>query len=199
MRYSFYTLFLLLGIICCGTINQAQACDCPTKGAINSTLAAQYDLIGRMVVESSEKGKDFYKASVKWIEVYKGNASEHMPLFFDGEGECAVSLEKGSEWLVYANYAQLGKPYLKFCSHSRKKIENEDKIRTDYVPLEMSFSSERDWLVDQFGIQTLVKESSDTSMGHHNIIPERKQALWLILCSLGGFIVLWFGFKKWIK
>ena len=176
------------------------ACDCPPTPKLDKTYTDGYAFIFKGGVKSVTQCNDgIAKAHFVLQELYKGKSTKEIDVYFDCGKDCPMSFNAGETWIIYSNYAQVGKPDVSLCSRSRKLVDNEIRIQTDFVPTDYSFEQEAEWLRTSLGLQGFLKENDSSMLSHRNELPSRSNALLLIGISLGGLLLLYFVFKKFIK
>ena len=111
-----------------------------------------------------------------------------------------MNFNVGETWIIYANYIQLNKPKVELCSRSRKLVDNEIKIATNFIASDLGFNEECDWLKQNLGIKTINSEDNIKTVDtHRNQLPEKEFSLSLILISLIVLIAFIFTLKKILK
>lgn len=176
------------------------SCDCPTTSKLTSEYCKKYNLIFRGTVKKVSTCNEINHATFKVQELYSGAIKNEIDIYFDCSSECKMNFMSGETWIVYANYIQLNKPKVEFCSRSRKLVDNEIKVATNYIANDLGFNEECDWLKQNLGIKkTSQLDQIKTVDTHRNQLPEREFSLTLILISLTTMAVLIFLLKKILK
>jgi hypothetical protein len=175
------------------------ACECPEVQKLDKTYTNSYELIFKGAVKSVEPCKEVGKAHFIVHELFKGDSPKEIIVYFDCTGDCAMNFNAGETWIIYANYAQLGKPDVSFCSRSRKQIDNEVEIQSGFVPSDLSFGQELEWLQVNLGAQALLKENNNADFSHRNELPTPKKTIILIVISFVAMMVLYFVIKRFMK
>ncbi len=178
---------------------QAWSCQCPPLPKLNLNYCETYELIFKGVLTKLGNCKDVNKAHFKLNELYKGISPEEIDVYYDCSSDCAMSFSEGEEWIIYANYAQLGKPKTNFCSRSRKYIANENKLQTEYVNTDISFDQEKEFLTSNFGLHHFLKSNTNAELSHQNIKPGSLMSIVLILASIATFVLFYYLFNKYMK
>ena len=175
------------------------SCECPSLPRLNMDYCNKYEFIFKGTILSVGKCKEINKARFKLNELYKGISPEEIDVYFDCSSDCAVNFNVGEQWIIYSNYAQMGKPKVDFCSRNRKYILNENKIQTEYVNTDISFDQEQAFLLSNFGKHHFLRTNNNTELSHQNIKPDKLTSIFLILVSIAGFVVFYYLFNKFIK
>jgi len=177
-----------------------KACDCPPLPKLSKEYCNQQHLIFKGVVKSIGNCNQINHVLFRVQELYKGSLPEETKVYFDCSGDCKMNFYPGETWIIYANFIQLNKPKLSVCSRSRKLVDNEIKVATNFISNDFNFNEEREWLMQNFGLHLLKKNEENTKINtHRNQLPEREMSLLLIIVSLSGFVVLLFVVKKFLK
>ena len=135
-------------------------------------------LIFRGKTISINKGTDFDRVTFQVSKLFKGIAAKQLTVYFDAKNACAFKFNAGEDWLIYANY-QKAKPFVSYCSRSRKNVINTNKnVDLMYIKSDLSVDDETDKL-------------TSNENAHNNIIPNGWQRIVLILISLVGFVVIY--------
>jgi len=191
---------IILLVLFLHTFYNSNACDCPPAPRLDKTYTEGYALIFKGSVKSVTPCKDaISKAHFVLQELYKGKSTKEIDVYFDCGKDCPMVFNAGETWIIYSNYAQVGKPDVSLCSRSRKLVDNEVQIQSNYIPSDYSFGQEAEWLRTNLGTHEVLKENSNAFLSHRNELPSRSNALLLIGISLGGLLLLYYVFKKFIK
>jgi len=191
-----YFLAISIGLFCSIKII---ACDCPTVPKLNEAYIKDYQLIFRGSVKSLGECNEINKAHFFIQELYKGDSPKEIDVFFDCTSDCKMFFYPGETWIIYANFIQLGKPKVKNCSRSRKLIDNEIKLSTNYIASDFNFNEECEWLRKNSGLQPFLEENKNSTLTHRNQLPNRNSQLILIASSLGGLLLVYFLMNKFLK
>jgi hypothetical protein len=189
------SLFYLSSLFLAFVSQEAQACRCKEHPPLDKTACLVYDFIGQVQLDSvSTCVAGFSTAWFKIKKLYQGQSLEKNELRFDCSSDCAMSLAKGEEWLVYATYYKYGKLSLDFCSRSRKKILEGD----DYYASQnkMSYADELNQLKTLLGEKTIAQKESDSNAQRVLIQPTAYWKLWLLLISMVVLYVIFYLIKK---
>ncbi len=191
---------IILVILFLHTFHFTNACDCPSTPRLEKTYIEEYAFIFKGSVKSITPCNDGI-AKVHFVlqELYKGKSPKEIDVYFDCGKECPMNFYAGETWIIYSNYAQVGKPDVSLCSRSRKLVDNEVQVQTNFIPSDYSFEQEAEWLRTNLGIQAFLKENNGAMLSHRNELPSRSNALLLIGISLAGVLLIYFVFKKFIK
>ena len=100
------------------------ACNCDeSKIAFSQNYIASHQLIFRGKTISLEKGQDYAMAHFSVTQIFKGSCPKEITVYYDNKNECSLKIGAGEDWLIYANFKQLQKPFVELCSRSRKNVE----------------------------------------------------------------------------
>jgi hypothetical protein len=187
------TVFLFSLLFC--FLKPATACKCAEHPPLTKQQCTPYDLIFEGIVDSVAGGKEgFGRAFFKVKGLYKGETLSACEVRFDNTSDCAMSFQKGDEWIVYTQYYKYGMPGVDFCSRSRKKIDSGDDY---YVALNgMSYTDERNFLVQTFGTRTPQQQTKSDMPGRILIQPTAYWKLWLLLISVVVLYLIIYLVKK---
>lgn len=176
------------------------ACNCDeTKIAFSESYIKAHELIFRGKTLSVEKGADFAMARFSVTQLFKGSAPKELTIYFDKKNECGLKMNVGEDWIIYANYKQLQKPFVEYCSRSRKNVINTNKnVEIQYIKSDLSIDAESEQLQRQLGVQKFSAQAEEDNR-HNNIIPNFTQRIVLILCSILGFVLIYFMLNKFLK
>ena len=148
-------------------------------------------LIFRGKTISINKGTDFDRVTFQVSKLFKGIAAKQLTVYFDAKNACAFKFNAGEDWLIYANY-QKAKPFVSYCSRSRKNVINTNKnVDLMYIKSDLSVDDETDKLTELCGLKPFTETTSSNENAHNNIIPNGWQRIVLILISLVGFVVIY--------
>lgn len=79
-------------------------------------------------------------------ELYLGTSTSEIDVYFDCTGDCKMTFNPGETWIIYASLARIGKPKVSICSRSRKLVDNEMKLATNFIASDLNFNEECLWL-----------------------------------------------------
>lgn len=175
------------------------ACDCPVVPKLNEAYLKDYQLIFRGSVKSVGECNQLNKVHFVIQELYKGDSPKEIDVLFDCSSDCKMSFYPGETWIIYANFAQVGKPKVEICSRSRKLVDNEIKLSTKFIATDFNFNEECTWLKTNIGLKNFLEENENSKLSHRNQLPDRTSQLILIACSLGGLLLVYFLIKKFLK
>ncbi len=176
------------------------SCDCPSFPKLTSEYTNKYNLIFRGTVQKVSNCNEINHATFQIQELYKGQSKKEIEIYFDCSSDCKMNFNVGETWIIYANYIQLNKPKVELCSRSRKLVDNEIKIATNFIASDLGFNEECDWLKQILGIKTINSEDNIKTVDtHRNQLPEKEFSLSLILISLIVLIAFIFTLKKILK
>ena len=175
------------------------SCDCPNLPKLTSEYTNKYNLIFRGTVQKVSNCNEINHATFQIQELYKGESKKEIEIYFDCSSDCKMNFNVGETWIIYANYIQLNKPKVELCSRSRKLVDNEIKVATNFIASDLGFNEECDWLKQNLGIKTInLEDNIKTVDTHRNQLPEKEFSLVLIIISLFFFLVLIFFLKKYL-
>lgn len=176
------------------------ACTCKESELLfTGNYIKQHALIFRGKTVSVEKGEDFAKAHFIVSQLFKGSCPKEITVYFDKKSECGLKMAAGEDWLIYANFKQLQKPFVEYCSRSRKNVVNTNKnVEIQYIKSDLSVDAESEKLVTQLGAQKFAAQSEEDNR-HSNVIPNFTQRIVLILASIVGFVLIYFLLNKFLK
>ncbi len=131
-------------------------------------------------------------------QLFKGSCAKEVTIYFDKKNECNLKMNAGEDWIIYANYKQLQKPYVEYCSRSRKNVINTNKnIESQYIKSDLTVDAESELLQQQLGQQNFSAQAQEDNR-HSNIIPGFSQRIVLILVSIVGFVLIYFLLNKFL-
>lgn len=157
-----------------------------TDGYLNAN-----QLIFRGKTLSVSKGTDYDKATFLVSKLFKGVSPKQVTVYFDNKNACAFKFNTGEDWLVYANY-QKAKPFVVYCSRSRKNVINTNKnIDLMYIKSDITVDDETDKLTELCGLKPFTESIPSNENAHSNIIPNGWQRVLLIIVSLIGFVIIY--------
>lgn len=175
------------------------SCDCPNLPKLTSEYTNKYNLIFRGTVQKVSNCNEINHATFQIQELYKGESKKEIEIYFDCSSDCKINFNVGETWIIYANYIQLNKPKVELCSRSRKLVDNEIKVATNFIASDLGFNEECDWLKQNLGIKTInLEDNIKTVDTHRNQLPEKEFSLVLIIISLFFFLALIFFLKKYL-
>ncbi len=177
------------------------SCGCDEKKmAFSQSYAVSHKLIFRGKTLSISTGEDFNKATFIVTQLFRGRCAKEVDIYFDKKAACQLKFNTGEDWLMYADYQQIEKPFVAYCSRSRKNVINTNKnIEVQYIKSDLTVDAECEKLREQFGLQNFSTQPKEENTLHNNIIPSFWQRIILLLCSMGGFMLIYFGVTKLLK
>lgn len=176
------------------------ACTCDeNKLAFTQSYIASHQLIFRGKSMAVAQGTDYASAVFSVTQLFKGSCPKEVTLYFDKKSECSLKIAAGEDWLIYANFKQLQKPFAEYCSRCRKNVINTNKnVEVQYIKSDLTVDVECEKLQQQLGQQQFAKQSESDNR-HSNIIPGFWQRIILILLSVAGFAVIYLLLTRWLK
>jgi len=196
------SLFVFLFCILHSTFIISQnSCGCDEKKlAFSQSYAASHKLVFRGKTLTISIGEDFSKVTFIVAQLFIGNCAKEVDIYFDKKDACQLKFNTGEDWLIYANYKQLEKPFVEYCSRSRKNVINTNKnVELQYIKSDLTVDAECEKLGEQFGLQNFSVQAKEENLLHNNIIPSFWQRIILLLCSIAGFLLIYFGVNKLLK
>lgn len=189
-----YVAGILLGFFL--MVQAAQACQCPVTSLSEAELA-KYDIIFKGKIDSLYLNGKKSEAVFRIDELYKGMVTKDFTLLFDDEDVCKLELRRGDEWIIYANYHQIDKAKLDFCSRSRKYIKN---AKEDFFAETsgVSYEDEFKFLQETLGLHKVMK-GNPNKVENRNILPTTNQLILGFLCSLAGLFLFYWLFNRFFK
>lgn len=176
------------------------SCDCPNTPKLSLEYCAQYNLIFRGTVQKVATCNEINHATFFIQELFKGESKKAVELYFDCSSDCKMNFSIGETWVIYANYIQLNKPKVMICSRSRKLVDNEIKVATNFIASDLGFNEECDWLKQNLGVKKInLEDNIKTIDTHRNQLPDKEFSIVLILISLLFFLVLIYLLKKYFN
>ena len=167
--------------------------------AFSEAYVNAHQLIFRGKTRSTSKGTDYDKVIFVVSKLFKGTSDTEVAVFFDAKNACALKFNVGEDWLIYADYKK-AKPFVAYCSRSRKNIINTNKnIDLMYIKSDITIDDETDKLGELCGLKAFTAPISENEILHNNIIPTGWQRIMLIIFSLIGFAVIYFLINKVLK
>jgi hypothetical protein len=181
--------YILLFSLLFQTLVAQNNCNCnEAEIAFTDTYINSNQLIFRGKTINVSKGTDYDRVVFQVSKLFKGVSPKQVTVYFDGKNACAFKFNTGEDWLIYANYDK-GKPFVAYCSRSRKNVVNTNKnVDLMYVKSDLSVDDETDKLIAQCGLKPFSESMSSNENAHSNIIPNGWQRIVLILVSLVGFV-----------
>lgn len=179
------------------TLSAQDNCNCKeSEIAFSDVYINSNQLIFRGKTISINKGTDYDKVTFQVSKLFKGVSSKQLTVYFDSKNACALKFNVGEDWLIYANYDK-GKPFVAYCSRSRKNVINTNKnVDLMYVKSDLSVDDETDKLIALCGLKPFTEISSSNENAHSNIIPSGWQRIILILISLVGFVGIYWVMNR---
>jgi len=173
------------------------ACQCPVL-PLNRALTANYQLIfyGK-VVEVHACADKPGEAVFAIKELYQGNAASTFTMVYDCKEECYIPLNTGEEWIIYANYRQMGNARMEWCSRSRKmmSVPKEDFYTVNYGT---TFDDDVRFLRDTLGIHRTMSDNL-ANTGGRNQHPDLNSTILTLLVSLAGMVGFYFLIRRFFR
>jgi hypothetical protein len=176
------------------------ACTCDEgKLAFSKSYIGAHDLIFRGKSVSIERGSDYGMAKFSVMQLFKGTCPKEITVYFDQKAECSLKIKAGDDWIIYANFKQIQKPFVEYCSRSRKNVINTNKnVDLQYIKSDLTIDAECEQLQEQVGLQKLSAQAEEDNR-HSNIIPDFSERIILIVCSIVGFVVIYLVLNRLLK
>jgi hypothetical protein len=186
-----YIIFLFLIFY-----NAVLACQCPVT-VLNEQELKKYDIIFKGSIKTINLKGEKSEAIFLVSELYKGMLPAEFKIFFNDADACKIDMRVGDEWIIYTNYYQMENAKLDFCSRSRKYIKNSKE--DFFVELTgVSYDDELSYLQKNLGIHKLMKENPN-KVEQRNILPNQKQFVLLLVCSLIFMVLFLWLFNRYFK
>ncbi len=189
MKYFFY-IFLL-------SIQISSACQCPiTKWSIDAVNKNDIIFIGK--IKNIVLHQNNYTVVIFDIDhLYKGQAFWQVKILFPENDGCAIPLNLGEEWLIYAYQKQINTFLVEWCGFSRKKIinDNEDFFIATHL---ITYDEELHLIRKNFS-EIKPQDIPNSFAKQRNIIPNKVQFFTYLLLSLMGLLIIYILIKKYLK
>jgi len=173
------------------------ACSC-TLTTLGTQEAAKYDVIFKgKVLTVRECGDRSGEAVFEVHELYKGKATSEFPVLFWCNDACYKGFRPGEEWVIYSNYRQLNNVGMDWCSRSRKYFDNdkEDFYTSTYGN---DYYDEVKWLRENLGQHRVLKNAGNAAE-QRNKLPDVKQSIIILICSLLVVILFYVLFRRFFR
>ncbi|MGZ3865589.1 MAG: hypothetical protein ACXVNR_03890 [Bacteroidia bacterium] len=179
----------------------SQSCECDeSKNAFSQQYISAHELIFRGKTVSIAEGRDFNKVTFTITQLFKGSCPKEIDVFFDKKGKCQLKFNTGEDWIIYANFKQMQKPFVEYCSRSRKNVIITNKnVEVQYAKTDLTIDAECEKLQQQMGTQSFTSQQKEENNLHSNVIPGFWERIILILCSAAGFVMIYLGANKLLK
>lgn len=192
--------FFITAIIFFSFAKIGYSCDCPPLTNLSVENVKQYNLIFKGCADSISFKNNSATAWFTIVELYKGSSHKQIEIQIEYLADCQFKIEKGDEWIIYANYKNFGNATVSPCGRSRKYFS---AIEDDYFTVinRLSYEDELAFLKNNLGVHPFIQtESTDAPLLHREIIhPSNTQVLIWLLFSLIGFLLIYYLFKKYVK
>jgi len=111
---------IVVTVVLCLSPTHSMACSCGKKPPPMQALAGAAAVFsGRVVASSLGENGELYKASIRVMDVWKGNVYEHIEvLTYWRCCLCGFALEVGRDYLVYAYSEGYGQLWVSICSRT---------------------------------------------------------------------------------
>lgn len=198
---NYIRIYPILLLVCFGCFSvPAIACDCPPPEKIDLIKVRQprnLVFLGTVIkTDSCKHGVNLVYFKVK--KLFNGKSDSTVAVQYDCSSDCMMSFTAGDEWLIYAEYFEYGKTEVKFCSRSRKRFSTpaEDVY---WVTSQMTFDDELNFLEEKIGLQTISKPKDDELKRDIGVVEDPMKALFLLISSLTGMILIYWFVKRVLK
>lgn len=176
--------------------NAVLACQCPVT-VLNEQELKKYDIIFKGSIKTIKLKGEKSEAIFLVSELYKGMLPAEFKIIFNDADACKIEMRVGDEWIIYTNYYQMENAKIDFCSRSRKYIKNSKE--DFFVELTgISYEDELSYLQKNLGIHKLMKENPNR-VEQRNILPNQKQFVLLLVCSLIFMVLFLWLFNRFFK
>lgn len=131
-------------------------------------------------------------------ELFFGKTTKYINAVFECSSDCSMNFSAGEEWIVYAEYIQLEKVKISFCSRSRviNKMNSEE---VDMIAYGCSTANELNFLREKIGIKPLQEENITRDLAHSNELPSPLQKVFLLGGSIVFMVVFLLLVKRFLK
>lgn len=176
-------------------------CDCPAfpplgKDLIDYTNPKQVVFKGKVM--SVGPCDELGTCSFEVQELYSGKSTRHITAVYDCSSSCMMNFAPGEEWIIYAEYLQVEKIKIEFCSRSRK-IQKTNNEEIDRIAYGCSTSEELEWLRKNAGIKTIGEDNINRLLAHKNEKPSPAAKIVLLVVSIAVLSLFLIIFKKFLK
>lgn len=181
------------------------ACDCPPVNHLTKAECGKFEIIALGKIELIEECKAEKTSAIFYIsELYRGKNNQNSIEFeFDCASSCAMSFEKGEEWLLFLKQID-GKLIANLCDRNRKRFEDNSKDFNISL-LRSTIDEDITFLKTNIG---LLKTGQNVNEPNHKMIDiTKRENQWsnrwktvIYLCfSLIGFVTIYYIMKKFVK
>lgn len=181
------------------------ACDCPPVKPLIKNECGKFEVIALGKIELVEKCLGQNASAIFYIsELYRGhNIQKSLEFEFDCATSCAMSFEKGEEWLLFLKSID-GKLIANICDRNRKNIA--DSTQDFYTSLlQSTLKEDISYLKENIGL--IVVDQNANGPTNRMIDITKRENQWstrwktvAYLCfSLIGFTAIYYVIKKFIK
>ncbi|MFI5149561.1 MAG: hypothetical protein ACHQRM_07485 [Bacteroidia bacterium] len=175
--------------------NSLLACKCGEHKPLSMDECRIYDVIFTGKVDSVSSCHNKYATVYFHLEdLYKGKSLAQVGVRYDCESDCQLSLAKGEQWLVYAQYYQYNGLEMEFCSRSRKYISKGDDYYTALNLL--TWKDECDRLEHLLGKHDVMKKEEPAMKERVLVQPNAYGKIILLGISLAVLILIFYFVKK---
>jgi hypothetical protein len=176
-------------------------CDCPgfppmEKKFFETANARQLVFKGKVLTVG--ECNELATANFEVQELYLGKTQKHIKAVFDCSSDCALNFSPGEEWIVYAEYVQVEKIKITFCSRSRK-INMSNTQEADMFAYGVSTAEEITFLREKIGLKELTPEEVSRELLHKNKMPSAWDKVFLLGGSIVAMVIFLIVVKKFIK
>jgi hypothetical protein len=197
-KSAFKKLLLLLSFLILNSqFSILKACQCPPT-SLTLEECAKYELIfrGRIIsttVCENNKGSAVFEIS----ELYKGASTKTITVHFDCNTPCTLQFNAGEQWIIYTVYKTVSAAHMDWCSRSRRFIKN---VKEDFYVMNLgnTYDEEISFLQKSLGVHSVSPERNSQE-DHRNELPSRPQMIIYMIIGLGGILLFYYLFKKFVK
>ncbi len=172
------------------------ACECPPLEPFSVKQCEEYETIFYGRVDSTSISGEKCIAYFNISELYKGVSEQQAKIYFDCTSSCQMNFAKNELWIIYAEYKRFGEPKVSFCSRSRKYFPSSTE---DYYEAthKLKFIEELELLQKNIGVKQINKSITSNEAAQRELIkPGGMNMLWLLVCSMGVLLLIYFILKK---
>jgi hypothetical protein len=177
------------------------ACDCPAFPPLTQSLF-QKDNLRQLVF----KGKvmkvgacdELAQCTFEVQELYFGKTTKYINAVFECSSDCSMNFAAGEEWIIYAEYIQIEKIKISFCSRSRK-IDKANSTEVEQIAYGCSTEDELTFLREKIGIKGVAEENVTRTLAHSNEQPSAWQKVFLLGGSMLFMVIFLIVIKRFLK
>jgi hypothetical protein len=193
LKFFFVSCFIVMA-------TRLLSCDCPPVKLKSPGYLDKFHLIFRARADSVILSGSNVIVWFAVLDLFKGTSPRICPVYLGGEGSCQLRPERGDEWIIYASYQSFGKPFLDYCSPSRKQIADKTQ---DFNTINngLSYQDELAFLKSVFGVHAAGENRLDAGSRHDSrlIHPDPDHLLYWLAASILGFLTVFVLLRKFMN